>query len=190
MVSSFVYHLIAKYTEGNEKLRQILTVHSEMVARKALEIVEQRGLSDKVDIQFLEDASMLHDIGIVRVDAPSIHCYGTEPYIRHGITGAEILKTEGLPEEFQRVCMRHTGSGITAEEIMMQKLPLPAEDLIPETLEERLICYADKFFSKSRDLRYEKKFEEIERSMRKFGEKAFSRFMELRMEFAGKAAIQ
>lgn len=182
MISGFVDRIIEKYAV-DARQREILTVHSSMVAAKALRIVDFNALGSKVDRQFVEDAAMLHDIGIVGVNAPSIHCYGPRPYICHGIVGAEILRDEGLPDSFSRVCERHTGSGITADEVRCQGLPLPWRDFIPETLEERLICYADKFFSKSRDLRYEKSMEEVERSMAKFGDAACERFYKLREEF-------
>ena len=44
---------------------------------------------------------------------------------------------------------RHTGAGLTKKEIIEQELPLPQQDFLPETTEEKLICYADKFFSKT-----------------------------------------
>jgi len=34
--------------------------------------------------------------------------------------------------------------------IIQGKLPLPERDMIPQSLEEQLICYADKFYSKSK----------------------------------------
>ena len=76
----------------------------------------------------------------------------------------------------------HTGAGITREEILQQQLPLPlpdndSEPYMPETLEEKLICYADKFFSKTR-LEQEKTYEHAERSLAKFGEAGVNRFRE------------
>lgn len=118
---------------------------------------------------------MLHDIGIVRCDAPSIGCFGEEPYIRHGIMGAEMLRSEGFPRH-ARVCERHTGAGLSKEEIESQSLPLPRRDFIPQTIEEEIICYADKFFSKTK-LDREKTFEEAKRSIAKFGEAGLRRFL-------------
>jgi uncharacterized protein len=46
------------------------------------------------------------------------------------------------------VCERHVGLGITAEEIRRRRLPLPQRDMIPVSIEEQIICYSDKFFSK------------------------------------------
>ena len=48
---------------------------------------------------------------------------------------------------------------------------------MPETLEEKLICYADKFFSKTRP-DHEKTYEEAERSLLKFSEDGVGRFRE------------
>lgn len=168
--------VIEKYTAGNTALRDILIGHSEAVRDKALEIINRKGL--EIDVDFVAEAAMLHDIGVVRVDASGIKCYGTEPYICHGVCGREILDSEGLPRHAM-VCERHTGSGITLEQIIAEKLPLPHRDMIPITLEEKLICYADKFFSKSRDLRAEKPVERIMEQMKKFGYGSYERFLDL-----------
>ena len=117
---------------------------------------------------------MLHDIGIIKTDAPGIKCFGTEPYICHGILGAEMLRQEGLPRH-ARVCERHTGAGLSLNEIVSQNLPLPHQDFLPETLEEQVICYADKFFSKTH-LDREKSIEKAEKSIAKFGEEGLARF--------------
>lgn len=184
MVSDFVYRIIDKYTAANEPLREIILRHSEAVARKAVRVAKESRFADEVDFQLLQDAAMLHDIGIVNVDAPGIHCFGDKPYIRHGLEGAEILRNEGLDEKYQRVCMLHTGSGLTAEDIERESLPLPKRDFLPETLEEKLICYADKFFSKSRELDREKSLEDVMRSMNKFGGDAGRRFLDLHNLFS------
>lgn len=180
--SKFVTGIIDKYTNNNEELKRLLITHSRNVAEKALGVAEANGLSASVDPQFVYDAAMLHDIGIVECDAPSIFCHGTLPYICHGVAGAAILEKEGIGEKYRRVCERHTGSGITAEEIECRHLPLPHRDFLPETLEEKLICYADKFFSKSGDPDLQKSRERVEASMRRHGEKAWERFLEMEKE--------
>lgn len=181
--SDFVDQIIYKYIK-DEELRELLITHSECVARKALEIADRCGRGDAIDRQFVWDASMLHDIGIVECDAAGIHCYGRNPYIRHGIEGAEILRKEGLSEKYCRVCERHTGSGLTADEIKDRHLPLPEKDFLPETLEEKLICYADKFFSKSGDPSVEKSRERVMASIGKHGEEALIRFLDLEKLFS------
>lgn len=164
--------IIDKYCK-EEKLKYILLTHSRSVADKALDIV-RRHPELEVDAQFIEEAALLHDIGIVSVNAPRIECYGTEAYIRHGVLGAEMLRAEGL-ELHARVCERHTGTGLTMEQIVQQELPLPHQDLQPQSIEEQIICFADKFFSKTR-LDEEKSVEQARRSLEKFGEEGLAKF--------------
>lgn len=166
--------LLRKHTEGNPELLSLLTAHSEAVARKAIEIAD-RHPELPIDREFTVEAAMLHDIGVGGCDAPSIHCHGTRPYICHGIIGAAILRDEGLPRH-AGVAERHTGAGITRNYIVEHDLPLPHIDLIPETLEEKLICYADKFFSKSRRPDDEKPLEKIRTQMAAFGADTLARF--------------
>lgn len=158
--------IIHRHCAGNDALEQLLLQHSRDVARKALQVAD-RHPELHLDREFLEEAALLHDIGIVQVDAPGIHCHGTEPYIRHGVLGGKILRQEGLPKH-ARVAERHTGTGITRDEIERQGLPLPLADYVPETAEEQVVCYADKFFSKSHP-EHEKTFAEALNSLWKFG---------------------
>lgn len=166
--------LKAHYGNGSEALEVLLT-HSRCVAHKAL-AVAQRVAHLNPDLRFIEEASMLHDIGMVRTWAPGIGCRGEAPYIRHGVIGAEMLLEAGLPRH-ARVCERHTGAGLSAREIMDADLPLPHRDLQPETLEEKIICYADKFFSKNPDtLTVEKSMDKVRRLMARYGDTQLERF--------------
>ena len=167
--------IINKYYPEDNELRHILLVHSRAVADKALAIAD-RHPELSLDRQFIEEAAMLHDIGIVRCNAPGIQCFGAEPYICHGRIGADMLRAEGFPRH-ARVCERHTGAGITCSQIIAQKLPLPEQDFLPETMEEKVICYADKFFSKTH-LDEEKTIELAIASLSKFGEEGVARFRE------------
>ena len=175
-----VNELIHKYCEGNEALEQVLLRHSTDVARRALRIAQahpELGADEK----FLWEAAMLHDIGITRVDAPSIYCYGTEHYLRHGLLGGEILRSEGLPRH-ARVAERHTGTGLTAAEIVRQNLPLPHQDFTPESIEEQIVCYADKFYSKTH-LDVEKTPEQAMRSLERFGREGLEVFKAWKEKF-------
>ena len=101
----------------------------------------------------------------------------------HGLLGAEMLREYGKKhscdlEVYALICERHTGSGLTASEIEAQNLPLPRRYLLPETKEEKLICLADKFFSKSGSMS-EKSMEKVYKSMAKHGDGPLLRFMEL-----------
>ncbi len=167
-----------KYYPENQQLRDLLFTHSRCVADKALEIAKKHP-ELKPDTEFIERAAMLHDIGIVACDAPGIFCYGSLPYICHGVEGSRILAEEGLLKE-ALVCERHTGSGLTAQEIADGVLPLPFRDMLPLSVEEKIICYADKFFSKNPDsLTKEKSVDEIIEQMKRFGEQPLKRFKEL-----------
>lgn len=139
--------IIEKYYSARPSLMALLLRHSRQVADKAMEVLDKHP-EIRADRTFVYEAAMLHDIGILRTNAPGIGCMGTEPYICHGRLGAEMLRQEGLPAH-ARVAERHTGTGLTAETIRLQGLPLPQMDLLPETVEEQIVCYADKFFSKS-----------------------------------------
>lgn len=179
-----VEKIINKYYGENAPLKRILLLHSKAVAERALRIIDEKNLP--LDRQFVYDAAMLHDIGIVCCDSPMIECYGTEKYLRHGICGAALLRENAAEwgmtaesiEPYARVCERHTGAGLTKENIIEQGLPLPERDFLPETMEEKLICYADSFYSKTR-LGEEKTYEHVLRSMQKFGEETVGRFLEL-----------
>ena len=148
-------------------------VHSRSVADKAIAIANAHP-ELKIDKQFVEEAAMLHDIGIFRTNAPGIQCFGTEPYICHGTIGAQLMREEGFPLH-ALVCERHTGAGLSLMEIERQNLPVPHHDMLPLSLEEKLICFADKFFSKTH-LEKEKSLEQARQSLVKFGEEGVARF--------------
>lgn len=171
--------IIDQYYPQGSKARDILLTHSECVARKALQIADKHP-ELKLDRTFIQEAAMLHDIGIVKCDAPGIECFGTEPYIKHGIIGADMLRAAGYPKH-ARVCERHTGAGIALQDIIEQHLPLPHQDFLPETMEEQVICYADKFYSKTH-LDRVRTPEQALKSLERFGKegaKRFTRWMQL-----------
>ena len=173
--------IIDKYYPAGSPLRDIYMRHCRSVANLALDIARRKGLDlSPADI---EAAAMLHDIGIVRTDAPGIHCHGSEPYLAHGRIGADLLRAEGAPEEYARVAERHTGAGLTPEDVARMSPMLPPDrSHMPQTLLERLVCYADKFYSKSGDMKI-KPLERVRASLAKFGEGASERFERLHQEF-------
>ena len=165
--------IIDKYYPQENELKNILTVHSRAVADKALAICDKHPELN-ADRQFVEEAAMLHDLGIFKCDADGIQCFGTEPYICHGTIGGQILREEGFPRH-ARVCERHTGTGISLKQIEERNLPIPHKDLMPETIEEIIVCYADKFFSKTK-LDREKTVEQTVKSLEKFGQEGVEKF--------------
>jgi len=167
--------LLKKYSSTQESF-DVVSRHSLEVLSKAIGIIAKKNLTDKIDFDLVVSGCLLHDIGTF--------CFlekkGMEGYIRHGVIGAEILEKEGLEKE-ALIAKRHTGAGLTKEDIAEANWPLPHEDLLPQTLEERLVCYSDKFSSKlpgKIDT-----LETIEKEFESYGPGSLARFRALREEF-------
>ena len=162
----------AYYPEDNER-KHILLVHSRLVAEKALRIADGHPELN-LDKDFLYEAGMLHDIGIFLTNAPGIFCFGDQPYICHGYLGADLMRREGYPRH-ALVCERHTGAGLSLDDIIAQNLPVPHRDMLPVSMEEQVICFADKFYSKTH-LEREKTVEKARKSISNFGNVGLERF--------------
>ncbi|SEA81719.1 uncharacterized protein SAMN05660420_03284 [Desulfuromusa kysingii] len=176
--------IINKYYAKNPQARQILLDHSRLVTRRALKIgryLQTQG--EPVDLQFLAQAAMLHDIGMIKTNTPELGCHGKAPYLQHGIRGKEILEEEGLFQH-ARVSERHTGVGLTAKDISKQHLPLPVQDMRPETLEEQIICYADLFYSKGvKNRNREKTHQRVRDKLIKYGKSKVNIFDQWHKKF-------
>ncbi len=140
--------IIEQFYPQDTELYQVLVAHSKIVTKKSLEIAHHL-VHLNPDVKFIKTAAMLHDIGIFKTRAHSIGCSGDAPYIQHGYLGRKLLDELGLAPEYGLVCERHTGAGITKENILSNNLPLPLKDMVPLSLEEKIICIADKYHSKS-----------------------------------------
>ena len=162
------YRLLDSFYDDTP-LRTLLRTHSEKVAEKALGIA--RALREDIDTTFLFEICILHDIGIYKTHAPPILCTGKEPYIRHGILGATMLKKEGYPRHAQALA-HHVGVGLSKDEIISKSLPLPHEDLCPTCIEEELLTYADLFYSKApHKNHHETSLTEVRRQMAGYGQR-------------------
>lgn len=173
--------LIDKYYPADRKVRGILLKHSASVAALALAIAHRDRLPLSDDD--IRTAAYAHDIGIIATDAPGIDCHGSMPYLAHGAVGADMLRRAGAPEWLARVAERHTGAGLTADEIAAADLPMPpGRCYMPETLLEKLICFADCFYSKSGTME-RKSPERVRAGLQRFGEGVVTRFDDLFREF-------
>lgn len=170
-----VINIIEKYYDKNSDLYKILIDHSTSVTQKALDISHAHPELN-IDNQFISEAGMIHDIGIFLTNAPSIHCFGSYPYLAHGYLGAELMVKEGYPKH-ALVCERHTGTGLSLNEIISQNLPVPHRDMVPVSIEEKVICFSDCFFSKTK-LGQEKTIDRIKTSLAKYGEQSVKQFSE------------
>ena len=175
--------IIKKYYPEDSEAYRILVIHSRSVADKALEIARLHPEMN-LDLRFIEEAAMLHDIGIFKCDASGIDCHGDAPYICHGYLGAELMRAEGFPRH-ALVCERHTGTGLSLSMIEKENLPVPHKDMRPVSMEEQLICFADKFFSKTK-LTKEKSTGKIKLSLSKYGNETVEQFDRWCKLFLGK----
>ncbi len=170
--------IISKYYEPGSPSYMILVEHGRAVAKKALNIA-QRLTHLTPDMEFIEEAAILHDIGIFMTAAPEIGCYGDEDYICHGFLGRELLEKEGLPAH-ALVCERHVGVGLTVDDVDSLFPMLPRRNMQPVSIEEKIICYADKFFSKRLDvLHIEKPLETVRLVIKRYGAENLQRFDEM-----------
>jgi uncharacterized protein len=170
------------YTPGTE-VYDIFMAHGEAVRDKALALA--RGVARlNPDYEFIASAALLHDIGIFQTNDPVLKCHGKHPYICHGVIGKKLLDELGLTRH-ALVCERHVGLGITEEDVVTANLPLPRRDMRPITLEEEIICYADKFYSKlplpPREKTLEAVIEDVKSN--RYGEHKMTVFMEWTKRF-------
>jgi len=111
----------------------------ERMAMKIAKKIEKNGST--VDLRSVSMGALLHDIGRAKT-------HGVE----HGVVGAEMLRKMGLGK-FAKFAENHIGAGIPAAEA--RELGLPAKDFVPQTLEEKVVTYADKRISRKREISYE-----------------------------------
>lgn len=127
--------------------------HCKTVAELAVEIAkscEEKGM--KIDLQLVEIGALLHDIGRSRTH--SIH---------HAVAGAKIAKSLGLSKPIISIITRHVGGGITAK--TAKQLEWPKDVYIPQTLEEKIVSYADKLIEGSNRVPIEKTIERFRSDM-------------------------
>jgi len=119
--------------------------HSLKVAEKALEIAEKIDKKD-IDKDLIEIGGILHDIGRSKT-----HDF------KHGIIGANILIERGFSKRLSRICETHILGGLDKEDA--KKIGLPERDYLPLTLEEKIVCLADKYIDGTKDVSIEQRFE-------------------------------
>lgn len=158
----------ARHKEDVELLRKAGVseediAHCAKVEEKALEIAERTGAH--VDRELVGRGALLHDLGKARTHA-----------IEHGMIGAEMGRNLGLPKEVTDIMEKHIRGGLTGEEA--RELGLPVKDYRLNSLEERIVIYADRLVDiitdglvaiGSDEREAEQSFEEILKSVPKYG---------------------
>lgn len=107
-----------------------------------------------VDMRLVEAGALLHDIGRSKTHN-----------LNHAVIGAKILRDMGMPEELANLVEVHIGAGIPADEAV--EMGLPEKHYFAETLEEKIVAYADKLLIGRREVGIEITIEDY---MMKHGE--------------------
>jgi uncharacterized protein len=106
--------------------------HCLVVSEFALEIarrLQNKGI--KIDLPLVEAGALLHDLGRSKTHK-----------VDHSLVGSNMAKRIGLPLPIVNIIKRHVGAGITDEEAKL--LGWPKDSYIPQTMEEKIVAYADK----------------------------------------------
>lgn len=101
-----------------------------------------RRLKDKgydVDMELVEIGAILHDIGRSKTHNAD-----------HAAVGGNMVRQLGIAEPVARIVDRHIGAGIPEDEA--KALGLPDGVYVPKTLEEKIVCYADKLIAGWREV--------------------------------------
>jgi len=119
--------------------------HSLKVAEKALDLAEKIKLKE-IDMNLVEIGGLLHDIGRCKTHG-----------FRHALIGAKIIRERGLSERLAKICETHILGGLDKEDA--KQVGLPERDFLPVTLEEKIICLADKYITGTKEVSIEQRFE-------------------------------
>ena len=84
------FQIIEKFYAPGTRVYDILVNHGRIVADKSLDIARRLPHLNP-DLEFIETAAMLHDIGIFLTRSESIGCFGKASYVCHGYLGREHL---------------------------------------------------------------------------------------------------
>lgn len=167
-----IHSLHRKYALS-EKVLDIVWKHSLIIKEIAEEIMAKKQL--ELGRSLVIAGALIHDIGAYKVINTEGEVDG-QNYIRHGVEGFAILKAENYPQALCTITIHHTGVGISKEDVLSQHLPLPPQNYLAETLEEKLIMYADKFHSKTPKFNTFASYAEY---VKKYGEDKIEKFEKL-----------
>jgi uncharacterized protein (TIGR00295 family) len=114
--------------------------HSVVVKEIAMDFVKRirgRDPNTKIDGRVVEAGALLHDIGRVKSHA-----------LDHGYRGYRILKEAKIDDRVARCALVHVLGGFTVDDIK-KEFPGNFKDeinisLMPQTMEEKIVCFADK----------------------------------------------
>ena len=165
--------LLEKYGSDSMSYRYVVA-HCIAVQKLSMEWaakIKKNGYD--VDIDFVNTASLLHDIGRFSYGA------GSQNMIKHGIQGGKILRKEGYPRHAELV-ERHVGAGITKADVRKQKLPIPEKNYIPKTIEDKIVACADNLIDGSEVITIKEAAKEFEEKLGKpYAERVLKLYKEI-----------
>ncbi len=128
--------------------------HCLAVTKLALEtanMLKEKGMV--IDSNLVEIGALLHDIG-----------RSVTHTVQHAVVGAELAKSAGLPDSVVSIIRKHVGGGITASEA--ENLGWPKDVYVPVTLEEKVVCYADKLIVNGKRASIDVTIEQLSKEMK------------------------
>ncbi|HEW89802.1 MAG TPA: HDIG domain-containing protein [Candidatus Bathyarchaeota archaeon] len=129
-----------------------VVAHCMRVADLAVRLAEGcRKAGFSVDVALVEVGALLHDIGRARARG-----------IAHAFVGAEMARELGLSERLVMLIARHTG-GVRPG--VAEDMGWPPGEYAPETLEEKIVAYADKLVEGKRILPFEEALKKLKREL-------------------------
>ena len=127
------------------KLPVSIRFHSLQVAKKALEIANNI-TKVKLNKNLIEMGALLHDIGRTKTHG-----------FKHALIGGKILRERGFPGKLARICETHILGGLDEEDAV--EVGLPKKDYLPISIEEKIVCLADKYMTGRFEVSIEERFE-------------------------------
>ncbi len=158
--------LFLKRVGCNKKVME----HCIIVSEYAVEIAKACKNKITIDMRLIEIGALMHDVGRAITND-----------IRHAILGATLVRAAGYSEDLANLVERHIGAGIPIREA--RKVKLPVKSYMPQSIEEKIVSYADKLVRGKRRTTVNEAIEEISQ---KLGSKhpAVKRFKNLHKEIS------
>jgi len=128
------------------------------------------GNGTPVDVRLVEIASLLHDSG-----------RSLTHDVRHGVIGSALARANGFDERIVRIIETHVGAGIPADEA--EAIGLPKRNFMPQTVEEKIVAYADKLVKGKRRIGVDEVIEEFSKILGS-NHPALNRFRDLHREIS------
>lgn len=175
-MKEIINEIFDKDVKVDKKELEIIKRHCQVVEAIALEVAEnyEKKTGKKLDKELISRGALVHDIGVTKVvDGRNI---------THGEIGYHWLINNNYPKSWANFCLTHIGVGLNAEEIKNTKLN-QSLDHMPQSLEEKIVAYADNFTSKGSRKLYWNEVSVMDLKIKSYGENQFRRWQEWKEEF-------